>query len=358
MVSNRFLSLPLWTLILFLLLLVIGVGERWITGARERGPYPPEGVSWIWSDQAKTNPPKPVSFLTYRDFSLKDLPEAAEIIATADEELRLFLNGNLVIITRNPPGEIDQVRRVDITQLLRMGANRLSAELRSSRGVGGFFLCLRVEDRCLETSDSQWVTLSEWNPGVHRGWWPAGAGEPVRRWFAAPVGRWDFVLPQETSASWVGCKEGEPIEGQRLKRLEPVEGAPFSRQVYDFGSEVRGIIRLRGSEKGDGFNLLRVESSLQGLAEWKVENVRPVVTLPGQRDWSSAEILEGRYVELTGFPVKSAVIQPAAKFCGPQLSPSTPRVSTLDRGRSMAPIENEIRRRLEGLPSRTTGEGI
>lgn len=356
MVFNRFLSLPLWTLILFLILLVLGVGERWITGARERGPYPPEGVSWIWSEEAKTKPPEPVSFLTYRDFSLEVLPETAEIIAAADEELRLFLNGKLVVITRNFPGEIDQVRRVDVTPWLRQGGNRLSAELRSSRGVGGFFLCLRVEGHCRVASDSHWVTLKEWNPGVHRGWLPVEAGEPVRRWFTAPIGRWDFTLPQDTMASWVGCEKGEVLEARRLKKVAPVEGAPFSRQVYDFGAEVRGIIKLQGSEKADGLNLLRMESALQDLGEWKVETVRPVVTVPGQRAWSSAEILEGRYVELTGFPVKSVVVQPAAESCG--LDSTPPRVSTLDRGRSMAPMENEIRRRLESLTSRSTGEGV
>ena len=358
MVLNRILSLPLWSLILFLLLLAIGAGEKWGAGARERGHYPPDGASWIWSSSTKTKPTKPMSFLAYRDFSLEILPAEAEIIVTADEELRLFLNGRVVGMVRNAPGEIDQVQRVTVTDQLLLGGNRLSAELRSSRGVGGFFLCLRVEGDCVVSSDSQWVTLDQWVPGVHRGWWPLAKGKPVHRWFSAPVGRWDFDIPSETALNWSDCTVGEPLEGQRLSGLAAVEGAPFGRQVYDFGTETRGILRLKGSEKGGGLNLLRVASNLSAFGEWRSEDVLPVIPLMGQRDWNSTEVLEGRYVELTGFPVKSVTFWPVKPSCGDYANPGAKEgILALGEGRSMAPMENEIRRRFESLASGASGEG-
>ena len=103
-------------------------------------PAPTGAAEWIWSPGPRDRS-APTAFFVAADFELDAVPAAAELSALADEEYVLYLNGRRVGSNSYSPGAPFDV--YEVASLLRPGANRLAAELRSGRGSGGFLASLR-----------------------------------------------------------------------------------------------------------------------------------------------------------------------------------------------------------------------
>ncbi|HEX2253513.1 MAG TPA: hypothetical protein VHQ65_09620 [Thermoanaerobaculia bacterium] len=265
-------------------------------------PLPTGDAEWIWADL----PPDrvgPVAFWAVRDFDLEAAPAEAELLALADEEYVLWLNGHRVGSNRYRAGAPLDV--YPVAPLLVTGANRLAVEVRSSRGAGGLLAALVLPggDAAVVT-DRSWHLLPRHHPGIVPAWQPVGAGEGLVSWGRPPVGRW-------------GRPERGPGEG-RPRPLAAAAGLPCDplpavarrgeapgRVVFDFGREVTGYLALirepaAAAGPSDAALLLTGAEPLAPLEHPR--QAVPVVTLPGLPVWTDVVPRRFRYAVVSGLP--------------------------------------------------------
>ena len=162
-------------------------------------PAPTGAAEWIWSPGPRDRS-APTAFFVAADFDLDEVPAAAELSALADEEYVLYLNGRRVGSNSYSPGASFDV--YEVASLLRPGANRLAAELRSGRGSGGFLASLRRRgDRAPARRHRRRL---------------AGGGRAGGR------GGRRRLLPRRRSAGrLVGAAAGGPVGGARPRTAPP-----------------------------------------------------------------------------------------------------------------------------------------
>lgn len=340
---------------------------------------PTGAAEWIWHD-TRSETPAPAAFYAVRDFRLSERPDRAHLLALADEEYVLYLNGRRVGSNRYEPGAPLDV--YPVADLLLVGPNRLVAELRSSRGAGGFLAALEVEDgegavsRPVVT-DRSWRLVPQHQPGLLEGWLPvaggaaspetAGEEEPFprpRSWGRPPTGRWD--LPRRGEVRPVAASLESP--GIRVCAPSPAQGGvgePPQRVVFDFGREVTGyleISRPAGPPVPPRVSLLATgEGPPRPLADPAA--AVPVVAVPGSPRWSDVVPRRFRYAAVVGMegPLEAAVLPvepdllealPGA-LTGEAATPGL--LGLFPRGRR-TPAEDAVRRRLMAAEEEEEGD--
>ncbi|HET6220444.1 MAG TPA: glycosyl hydrolase, partial [Acidobacteriaceae bacterium] len=120
---------------------------------------PLTSAQWIWSDQQEMAATAGGTLYFTREFSIEDpgSVETAVVTLTADQSYHLSLNGRFIA-----SGHAEaRVRRIDISSVLRAGANRLTVAVKKNSGQSGLIASLEIEHRdgrhvAIET-DKQWT---------------------------------------------------------------------------------------------------------------------------------------------------------------------------------------------------------
>ena len=356
-------------LLLVLVLPVLAFAERGLHRVYISLWAPTGSAQWIW---AQPSEPGGVSFFVFRDFELAGFPGRARISCRADEEYFLYVNGELVGAGSYRDGEA--LSTYEIGYLLEPGVNRVVAELRSGRGVGGFLLDLRVEgaDPLRLVSDESWgVVRSYGNELLAPGGEVAGVESP-RVWSAPPVGRWG--LPRIES-SMPAFSDLVAVEGgihapralsartqDRWQELAPpdVSSPPLGHTVtFDWGEEVIGYVNIVFGRKEGAKALI-----FTGLERPDPAVDRPVAYLlnpPGRKSWSETRPRRFRYLTVvaTAEMVGARVLPLLEQHADDSLDALAPQAGVfgLEPLGLRPPVEDEIRRELERLASVAAGEG-
>lgn len=329
---------------------------------------PTAGAQWIWI--AAEDPLRPVAFHAAKEFDLPRPPSAARLLVLADEEAVVFLNDSPVAAVRYVDHR--SVRAYDVQTLVRRGRNRLLAELRSSRGVGGFLLRLEVTDaqgRREIVSDSTWEIHRRQLAARSTGPQSPAAIESPRVWGFPPVGRWALpwrVHEQPTILQQTATSPSEPARRYRVKteggqwqdlaktdRSSPALGSQIS---FDWGREVVAYLAIRlPQETADQppISLLFADSELPRARQRRPDAY--LLAMPGQTVWLDAAPRRFRYLTILGL---SQVSGADAYLVDPTLVetllgdvPQERGVFGLRPPNLGTSLENEIRDQLQGLAS-------
>lgn len=321
-----------------------------------------EGVGtarWVWAETDRFDL-SPATFLLVREFDLTEVPARARLLTMGDEEYSLLLNGEWVGANRFHPGAL--LDHWDVTPLLRPGRNRVVVDLRSSHGPGGFVARL-VDDhgKVLLRSDRTWRVLRYRVPGVEsRAALPPGE-LPVDLG-TSPVGRWGSPAAGSLRPA-AGSRDFAEVRALRHRLLggdawvEPEEpartGHPLGRAVtFDWGGPVEGYLALELAG-GEGRPGLVVFGDAPPVRE------RPpadelVLRVPGSNYWVDPLPRRFRYATVV---VGEELLDAKVYLAEGARTPSELRAEA-SRGvlgivppPLRAPVEDEIWRELEGLPS-------
>lgn len=322
--------------------------------------------SWIWSADAPVDD-GPDSFVAVRDFELDFEPESAELTVLADEEYWAILNGLSVGAGRYWMGRAPD--RYDVLSMVARGPNRLTVELRSKRGIGGLVAVLRArgEGREVEIpTDDRWRIVRHHVPALMHAEEPLEESALPRIWGRPPLGRWGTLPPPVSIPVLDEVRSSEtPIDPHRYRVGPRVRGwRRYQKQLHapeplgpwvtlDWGQEVYGYVSL-GLTDGDG---------VEGLLWTSLEEIDPevapwataVLGVPGRTWWTDVEPRRFRYVYVLGvdtltlaeaYPVDPAM---AERLPAGPVAPSG--VWGLAPPTLTSPVEDEVRRDLQGVPS-------
>ncbi len=226
--------------------LALALGARALRSRRNAARLPTGDAAWIWAPLGRTV--EPLAFYAARDFDLAAVPARARLLAAADEEYVLYLNGRRVGsggAGSAGAGERPGLDAYEVAPLLVPGANRLAVELRSGRGAGGFLA--RLADgsgKTLAETDGSWRIVRRYRPGLVRGWVPLDGPAATEReaaavWSRPPAGRWGAPGPLDLRPLFAG---GEPVRALAPAVQVSLRG-PGVRRV-DLGREVDGYLVL------------------------------------------------------------------------------------------------------------------
>lgn len=352
---------------ILLAVLLLALAERGGRLLRAHYLAPTAGAAWIWLPE-EPPPAAPVAFSAVRDFRLAAPPAAARLLVAADEEYLLSLNGKPVGSGAWRPGAPLDV--YEVGDLLLDGANRLVAELRSSRGAGGFLLSLEVPGRRrpLVATDGSWRLFRHAQPGLVEGWWPSGPGEPALVWGVPPTGRWGSPgpsAPRPLFARLIAAWEPVPAAAESPLDLSSASVPPDPRALgaatlgrtvlFDWGREVTGYLELDFAPEAaaapppTSLVFTGTAAPPDPLAE------RPAIAavcMPGETTWSDARPRRFRYVAVVGLRplVGAGVVELAAPVALAADSPPESGVLGIRPPRLPTPVEDEVWRKLKRPP--------
>jgi hypothetical protein len=296
-----------WKAALWITLLAVPVlvaAQRLVPALRARLFLPTAEAQWIWKAQGRLSQ-GPVAFYAARDFDLAEVPPNARLLAAADEEYALTLNGKPVGsggLTESA-GPTDRLDVYEVGPLLRPGGNRLVAELRSGRGAGGFLA--RIEDpatgKSLVVTDGHWRLFDRYQIGVLRGWLPLDKDHgaiPAFRWGYPPTGRWGWPKPGPVRPVAEALTGGaSPVAAARGALPGFTLHGP--RAVFDWGREVEGYLQLDlppGESLGTGL----LFTGLQPPDPIREPPAGAVLVAPGSPIWTDARPRRFRYAVILG----------------------------------------------------------
>jgi hypothetical protein len=330
-----------------LLFASLAVAERGLHDLRSRA-LPTDGAQWIWAEGPWEKSPLPTAFLAACDFTLEEAPASARLSIVADEEYLLYVNGRLVGSNRYRAGAPLDV--YEVGDLLQEGANRLVAELRSSRGAGGLLAIVEAAGQAGCPSGASWRIFRRRARGVVRGSMPLGGGEAPRLWGFSPTGRWGKPLAGEPRPRLDGARFSPPVPRSSAETLvAPAEGQRARLALYDWGEEVFGFVRLRFA-RPEPSAVLYFGSERPDPRQRPADAV--LVGMPGEILWRSATPVRLRYLLIGGeVELRGAEVLP----CGPEFAAAYPAprppagLLGLSPPPLRAPVEDEIRRQLQGF---------
>jgi hypothetical protein len=360
-----------------MVLAVAGLALAQHAGAalRARWTLPTGPAQWIWAERDRRNP-YPTSFFAVRDFTLAAAPARARLLAIADEEYVVYLNGKRVGADSYHAGA--RLDAFEVAPLLRAGGNRLAAELRSSHGEGGFLASLEdsAGKRRLVVTDASWRIFDRWSPGVVGGWTPLDREtKPALVWGLPPIGRWGSPVagrPQPLFRALTG--ERSPLPGV----ASPAPVSPLAERTarpgfveLDWGREVAGYLEIEaGFEPGMEAAQARPPADEMRLALLYTGSAPPppapragdrpaaaVLFMPGEREWQDVHPRRFRYCLIVGLerPLTARVHLVDAAAARPLMVGVTP-ADQPDKGvfgisppRLHTPVEDEVGRQIERL---------
>jgi hypothetical protein len=341
-----------------LITLALALVMRFVPALGARWAAPTGGAQWIWESRDRRDV-SPAAFYAVRDFDLETPPERARVLVTADEEYVLFLNGQ-----RIGAGSWERDAPLDVYavgSLLQPGPNRLLAEVRSGRGMGGFLLSLDDGDgRQLVRSDERWRIFHQHHPGLVRGWLPLQRkpddppripeSVPAFCWGLPPTGAWGRPGAGAPRPLWSEIASAPLVPAVSAAPADGKEGPPA--QLFDWSREVAGYLTIEvppGTE-------LQAGLLFTGATPPDPHGDRPaapVLALPRQRMWRSARPGRFRYALVVGIAqLRGASVQPVDPAILPRLLPG-PRavegVFGIAPPPLRTPVEDKVWGKLEGV---------
>lgn len=360
-----------WILLVLAGIVLLAAAEYGARRAISRRWLPTHSARWIWIDN-RDEPNVPIAFAMVRDFHLGQVPDRGRLLIRADEEYQIKLNGVPVGANRYVDGS--PIDAYDVTRLLQKGSNRIRADLRSGRGVGGFLFSLEMEgpDRVRRVvSDSGWrVYRRQIRDLGKRKKLPAG--ESPRVWAAPPTGRWGLTFETVDRPLFQSLLEGRKPLGARRCRVgrESGEWLPVlpvdrrsppldSRVTFDFGKLVLGYLAIHLPEDEPPLGLIFTGTELP-LATGDRPADAFLIAMPGTRIWGDTTPRLFRYVTvaatapITGASVYLSEAEPSMALM--RLPGSDTGVFGLEMGPLRTPLENELRSELQRLAGVAGGQ--
>jgi hypothetical protein len=309
------------------------VARRWL---------PTGGAEWIWS-AGDPEEAAPRAFYAVRELTLDRPPARARLLVQGDEEYLLYLNGRRVGSNAYAGGAPLDV--YEVAPLLRAGANRLVAELRSGRGAGGFLLRLTGGDGSdLVVSDGRWRIFDRFEPDRVGGWGPLSGGAPPKVWGLPPVGRWGTPAAGPERPLYEQAAAGRPRAPVALRPLPGGAGSAGRRgRLWDWGREVTGYLRIEFRGEAPRAAQLFARGEAPAAAPGEADGA--VLTAPGAPDWDDAVVRSFRYAWLAGpGAVESIAVVPVAPPAAARLRPPPPEGDLLGipEPRRPTPVETAI----------------
>lgn len=357
-----------WLRMSVLLVIAVGLlalGTRAVSAVIARLTLPTGGAQWIWVERERTDR-RPAAFYAVRDFFLDEVPGRARLLALADPEYVLTLNGKrigagqYVPMDSGPP--VAKLDAYEVGDLLQVGGNRLIAELRSDRGAGGFLAVLQDGDgKTLLKTDGDWRIFERHHFGLLRGWIPLGPSggppsEPAFSWGLPPIGRWGRPEVGPARPRFSELIQGQPVAGTRIPPPRMPALPPTSVQrmaLFDWGREVTGYLVLNmPAEEG-----LRKALFFTGVRPPDPLLERPagaVLAMTGRRSWMDVRPRRFRYVLVIGDrPLAARVLQVDPAKAAGFLADGAPKIEGvfgIEPPPLRTPVQDEIWRELQRVP--------
>lgn len=377
----------LWLLLLAALAWAGAGLQQAVRHALPAETLPTGSAEWIW-EEGRHRQTAPWVLWAVRDFELAQVPASVRLLALADESYIVHLNGRRM--GSNVYHEGSSVDRYEVAPWLRPGANRLAVEVRSGRGAGGLLMALvdGVGGEALLGTDDRWTVFNRDHAGILEGWLPISQGKPAFSWGLPPVGRWGMptevvdrpTFPRVSGEPWElatvpprrvaagpralqALRSGEAGRARRLPwRPVRAPGARTSTRLsadrekgpvvlFDWGREVTGYLTLEhhpGGRRPPG--LLQVSLELPEVDPSRADAM--VLTVTGGDVWRDELPRRFRYALVLGAgSVVAARVEPVAPELLDGLPVPVPEngLLGLPSPRLGTPVENEVRRRLQGL---------
>ncbi len=313
-------------------------------------------AEWIWASSDDLLRIGPQAFLAIRDFEMDTIPEVVSLSIAADEEYVISLNGKTVGSGgQHAPMILDSYR---VEDLLELGGNRISVELRSFRGGGGCLVSLvSPAAGTLVHTDRSWRIFRRYEAGIVRGLLPLVGGEDPWSWGRPRVGRWGSLDRAEERQRWDRMILGPSALHSRIlgdpgmsrkQRLELAEGPIVT---FDFGRTVTGILSLGLSEDKELQALIYIGDDKPSDPRQE-EPVGHVTTVPGSPSWQDSAARRFRFVTLVGVDqkIRALALETETSQAEDRRWQSGPELGVfgVDPPELGSPMKNEIWRELEG----------
>ena len=345
-----------------LLVLAVGLlalGTRAVSALVARLTLPTGGARWIWVERERTDR-SATAFYAVRDFFLDAVPPRARLLALADPEYVLTLNGKRIGAGQYVP--MAKMDAYEVGDLLQVGGNRLIVELRSDRGAGGFLAALQDGGgKTLVRTDGDWRIFERHHFGLLRGWLPLGPSgglesEPAFSWGLPPIGRWGRPEAGPVRPRMSELIQGQPVSGTRLAapRIPALPPTSASRMaLFDWGREVTGYLVLQMPPE-DG---LRTALFFTGVGVPDPLRERPagaVLAMTGRRSWMDVRPRRFRYALVIGDrPLAARVLQVDPEKAAGFLADGAPKIEGvfgIEPPPLRTPVQDEIWRELQRVP--------
>jgi hypothetical protein len=337
----------------------LALADHWLFAARARRTSPTQGAEWIWEPR-NSRDFRPTAFYAVRDFEVAASPRRAPLLLLADEEYVLYLNAKRIGAGRYRQGA--PLDRYDAAPWLVPGANRLVVELRSGRGAGGLLLSLAGErGEPLVQSGPGFQILKRHRLGLMRGFLPLEGGVAAQVWGLPPLGRW----------KWPVVGPQAPALASRLRRPPVAAPRAFpagrSAVLFDWGREVTGQLEIELPRRRPSDEPAALESALlwTGMAPPDLSRespTEPVLPVPESRVWLDPVPRRLRYALVAGIAPGqggegvAARIYPVDPAGVPAAVPPPEGVFGIAAPPLRAPVEDEVRRKLQGLAGVALGK--
>ncbi|HEX7183955.1 MAG TPA: hypothetical protein VF756_19145 [Thermoanaerobaculia bacterium] len=348
-------------ILVFLASVALAVGTRQLSVLLARVAAPTDGAQWIWMERDRKDV-SPAAFYAARDFEVESPPARARLMAIADPEYILYLNGRRV--GSGTYGEGGRLDTWEVGPLLQPGTNRLLAELRSDRGAGGFLAALEdAEGEVLVRTDESWRVFPRHELGLLRGWMLLqGPGSPESQpafcWGYPPTGRWGMPAAGDPKPLFPDVVRGRPVPAASTVRPGRPPGFPADlpsppQILFDWGREVTGYLTLAlpPSTERTAALLFTGDVPPRPLADPPAA----VAILPGRGSWTDALPRRFRYALVVGLkePV-TAQVQRVDETAAASLLAGVHRpargVFGIAPPSLRTPVEHEIWGDLESVP--------
>lgn len=354
-----------WLFGVIVVIALLAVVERGGRTAISRRLLPTRDAQWIWAPGLETVP-SPVRFALVRQFELPFAVSDARVLALADQEYEVHLNGTWVGSNRYAAGTVDAY---EAGSLLQPGTNTLLVELRSTRGIGGLLFSLEINGTQGEVlsivGDDSWGVVGRGLRGLFGNRPELVSPEPVGVLVTPPAGRWGLpreVTPKPTIADLrVGDR---PLAAERI--LVGPENDLWGKQgrvkrrstrfrwwvTFDWGREVTGYLRFRFPAKGGTRGLVFVGVEPPDAKRHSADTF--LMSLEGRRSWTDSQPRRFRYATFVGLgSVQDAeVILTDADASLPWLAEkrAPEGVFGLDTGSLGTPLEDKIWSKIQRVP--------
>lgn len=344
---------------------LLALGTRAGSALVARLTLPTGGAQWIWVERDRSDH-SPAAFYAVRDFFLDAAPSRARLLALADPEYVLSLNGKRIGAGQyrqyQPSAPGAKMDVYEVGDLLRTGGNRLVAELRSDRGAGGFLAVLQDGDgRMLVRTDREWRIFERHHFGLMRGWLPLGPSgglesEPAFSWGLPPIGRWGRPEVGPVRPRFQELIQGQPVAGSALPppRIAALPAASVRRMaLFDWGREVTGYLTLQvPADHGLRTALLFTGTRLPDPL--RDPPAGAILAMTGRRSWMDARPRRFRYALVIGDRPLAARVLPVDPGKVEDGERKVEGVFGIEPPPLRTPVQDEIWRELQEVKPKTS----
>lgn len=167
------------------------------------------GAKWIWHEDGTQNLPAMTRYFR-TSFTLPSAPGTARLLFTVDDEAAIYVNGTLVIDTKtqrdNDENAWQKAQIVDVTSLLKAGANTIAVQAKNRLNGGGAatpgaFIARLKADATTITTGNTWKSSTTGPAGWEQPGFDDAAWQAARETATYGSGPWggNASLPSQPS---------------------------------------------------------------------------------------------------------------------------------------------------------------